>query len=460
MSVRRRNFLTAMGLGAGSLFLPSLSRRARASGTPPTRFVLMYSAQGTVPDRWSTNPTNQPADQSWVEDMAGWSMGEMGEILAPLHAYRSQISVVDGLGLVSAEADGSGFRHERAQAHSLTGANAAWVGGFPYAGDATIDQVIADVVARPDRYRSLELSVGGGLSYDGYGSVIYRGRNQPLPVIDDPRLLWDRLFGAGMNGPIQDNQASVLDALSERYGALAGQLNPVDQQKLDAHRELIHALESQIVGLAEAGCDDVPARPETHGDYDTDFAAQLGMATVALSCDLTRVVSFQMGQLTNAQLGAPPGDVHADFAHGIYDSQEASDVMTAYGNYHASHFAQILAALEAIPEGEGTLLDSTLVVWMSEMADSWHGFDRYPVVVGGGGGACLRLGRYVHFPRSTPYQGLQYDQYPTMGLPHQRFLVSLCQAMGLPINAMPITELYNAMGERIDCSGPITELLA
>lgn len=460
MSPSRRNFLTALGLGAGSLVLPSLAGRARASGSPPTRLLLFYTAQGTVPDRWQANPAGNPLDQAWVADMAGWSEADFGEILSPLQPWRGQISVVSGLGLVSAEADGSGFRHERAQVHSLTGADAAWVGGFPYAGAATVDQIIAEQVARPDRYRSLELGVSGGLAYDGYGSVIYRARNQPLPMIDDPRLVWDRLFDPSSEGPVVDGQASVLDAVAERYDSLGAKLGAADRHKLEAHRDLVRALETQIAGLATATCDGKPVRAHSYGNYDEDFDAQLGLSVAALSCDLTRVVSIQMGQLQNAQLGAPPGDVHADYAHGIYDSQEASDVMTAYGRYHASHFAQILAALAAIPEAGGTLLDTTMVVWMSEMADSWHGFDRYPVVVGGGGGGCIRLGRYIHYPRTTPVQGLQYDQYPTMGVPHQKLLVSLCQGMGLAVDRMPVTSVTGADGQLVDCTGPLSELMA
>ena len=94
------------------------------------------------------------------------------------------------------------------------------------------------------------------------------------------------------------------------------------------------------------------------------------------------------------------------------------------------------------------------------MADSWHGFDRYPVVVGGGGGACIRLGRWIHYPRITPVQGLQFDQYPTMGVPHQKFLVSLCQGMGMNLDSMPVSSVTGADGQLVDCTGPLAELMA
>ncbi|MEL6347228.1 MAG: DUF1552 domain-containing protein, partial [Myxococcota bacterium] len=307
----RRQFLTAMGLSSGSLFLPSL---ARAQDGPPLRFLLFYTSQGCVPSRWRCLPDNRPLEQDWQEDWTQWSAQAFSDSLRPLYPWADKCAAVGGLGLVSAEADGSGYRHERMQAHGLTGADALWVNNFPYAGDMTIDQRIADQIARTDRYRSLEISVSNGLAYDGYGSVIYRGPNQPLPVIDDPRKLWDRLFSSSAGGaadPILARQGSVLDAVAGRYRSLSEQLSSDDRRKLDVHRDLLRDLEKQLLGVATAACGDSPGRAERYGDYDEDFEAHLQLIAAAFSCDLTRVASMQMGQLFTTQLGLGPGDIHA-----------------------------------------------------------------------------------------------------------------------------------------------------
>ncbi|MEM9461263.1 MAG: DUF1552 domain-containing protein [Myxococcota bacterium] len=460
--MNRRSFLcsglSALGLGAGSTLLPSLSRTARAGGDPPLRFVLFYTAQGTVPPRWSIDPLGNGLGSDWVADTTGWAEQDFAPMLAPLHMWRDKVTVFDGLALVSAEADGGGVRHERAQAHSLTGANAVWEGGYPYAGGPTIDQQIAEVIARTDRYRSIELSVSRGLAYDGYGSVVYRDAGQAIPVIDDPRVLWDRLFGLGdPNDPVTARQSSVLDQVASRYDAVSGVISAEDRQKLDVHRDLVRALEQQIVGLASASCPGEPAKANSYGDYDTDFTNHVGLMTAALACDLTRVVSIQMGQLTTEQLSAPPGDVHAEYAHGIYDSPLAADVMTEYGRVHAQHFAQILAMLDSIPEAGGTMLDNTVVLWMSEMADSWHGFDTYPAVIAGGGGR-FRLGRHIHYAKRTPFMGLSYDGESMMGVPHQKLLNSVAQGMGLTLQ-MPVTSIPGSDGSTIDCTGVLPELM-
>lgn len=457
--MNRRDFLTMLGLTGGSLMLPSI-RPAFADEDRPLRFLLFYTSQGTVPNRWTANPEGNPDDRDWTSDLNRWSAEDFSDILRPLHPWRSQLGIVDGLGLVSAEEDGSGFRHERSQAHSLTGANAAWEGGFPWAGQATVDQQLADVLARADRYRSLELSVYNGLAYDGYGSVIYRGRNQPVPMIDDPRRLWDRLFGSGAAEAdrLAAHQGSVLDAVASRYASLAPKLSVADRAKLDQHRELVRGLEQRVNGLATATCGSTPERAEDYGDYERDFANHRDVAVAALACDLTRVVSIQMGQLTTEQLGRPPGDVHAEYAHEIYTSREGEEAMTEYGRVHAAHFASILAALDAVPEGSGTLLDRTVVVWMSEMADSWHGMDRYPVVYAGGGGV-LNRGVYAHYARTSPYRGLVPVEDGLMGIPHQKWLQTLMTGMGAPTNAIGVTSVRGSDGMPIDCTGTLAELL-
>ncbi|MEN0063974.1 MAG: DUF1552 domain-containing protein [Myxococcota bacterium] len=454
--MNRRQLLAALGLSAGSLTLPSLSR---ANTQPPLRFVLFYSAQGCVPSRWVCQPPGRPLDADWVEDWTQWDASLFSDSLRPLHRWRNQVSAIGGLSLLSAEADGDGFRHERAQAHSLTGANSAWIGGFPYAGAATIDQRIADTISRLDRYRSLEISVFRGLAYDGYGSIVNRGPNQPLPVIDDPRILWDRLFGqdGSAGDPVIGQQGSVLDAVAGRYDAVSKQLSGADRQKIEVHRDLVRNLEKRVAGLAATSCE-APERAAAYGDYDEDFDHHADLVVAALSCDLTRVASFQMGQLTMAQLGLGSGDVHADIAHDIYSNPAAADGMTAYQAYHAErHFTRLLDKLDAIPEGSGTLLDNTLVVWMSEMADSWHGFDRYPVVFAGGGGV-LPLGRYINYARREPFAGLSPFEEPTMGVPHQRFLASLLGAFGVSDTTFGVTSVTGTNGVSIDCTGDLAEL--
>lgn len=458
MAMDRRQFLAAMGLGTGSLLLPSLSAAAEVSRAP-TRFLLFYTAQGGVPERWQADPEGL-GDRDWDTDWTQWAWKDFGESLRPLRQWASKISAVSGLGLVSAQSDGAAYRHERMQAHGLSGAMAQWNNGYPYSGGASVDQIIAEQISRPDRYRSLEVSVGRGLYYGDYGSAIYRGPGQPLPAIDDPRELWDRLFGQGGADPVSSQQGSVLDAVAQRYEALGADLSTEDQRKLQVHQDMVRDLERRLVGVQSAACE-APERPGRAGDYEGDFEAHLGLLAAAFSCDLTRVASIQMGQLSMAQLGLGSGDVHNALAHDIYNSKQAADGMSAYAAHHAKHFTRILEVLDAIPEGQGSVLDNTVVAWIPELADSWHGMDRFPIVLGGGSNTRLRTGRYVNVARTSPMEhelgNGEIDAY--MGVPHQRALVSICQAVGVDVDSVGLTSLVGSDGSDIDCTGPLLELL-
>ena len=450
----RRQFLTALGLGTGGLFLPSLSR-AQDSG-PPKRFLLFFTAQGCAPQRWECNPTSNPLDADWAESWSSWSEDDFSDSLKPLQPWASKCTAVGGMGLVSCAADGNGYHHERAKAHGPTGAPARWIGGMPYGGAPSIDQVIAEQINRPDRYRSLECSVHGGLDYDGQGgSALFRGAAQLLPTIDRPLDLWSRLFEPQSGDPLLTQQGSLLDLVAGRYASRAQQLSRADQQKLASHQALIRDLELRLVGTRTAECGSVPAEPVSSGGYDEDFRLQAELIAAAFSCDLTRVASIQMGQLTPTLLGLPAGSMHDLYAHGIYYNQDSEDAMAAYMAYHARQLAHLIETFDAIPEGDGSLLDNTVILWITELADSWHGMDRYPMVVAGGANSGLQLGRYVHHARVTPLETPQFVASPYMGIPHNRMLVTVAQAMGLDTDMVGQRLVRGSDGSDIDCTGAL-----
>ena len=132
---------------------------------------------------------------------------------------------------------------------------------------------------------------------------------------------------------------------------------------------------------------------------------------------------------------------------------EAADVMTQYTATHSQHLADLLTALDSVPEGNGTLLDNTVVAWVGELGDGSHGFDRWPALLFGGGP--FRYGRVLHYPRETPVIGQSWNGYEKMGVPHQKFLTSLCQGMGLDVDRMPVESVYGSSGQKVDCTGPL-----
>lgn len=455
---RRRDVLAALGLASGSLALPSLGL---AAGGIPKRFILMLTGQGCAPDRWRCNPTARPLDRDWVEDWTRWSTEDFSQSLAPLQPWASRCSAIGGLGLVSCAADGSGFHHERAVAHGATGARAQWLQGIPHTGGPTIDQIIAAAVARRDRYQSLECSVDGGLEYEDVGTAIFRGAGLPLPAIDDPSVLFDRLFRSQLDGvdPLLSRKASALDLVAERYDRQAKRLSGEDRQKLFAHRDLVRDLERRLLGTSTAACASVPSLSSAESSPDADFDNHVRLIASAFSCDLARVASLQFNQLDPTVLGLPAGDMHDRFAHGIWYDMDAADAMGRYMAHHAAQLARMLEVLESIPEADGTLLDHTVILWITELADSWHGMDAFPAVVAGGGHSGLQLGRYIHYANTTPFDTVKPEPDPFMGIPHNRLLVTVAQAMGVAIDAVGVDRIEGWDGSIIDCTGPLQELL-
>jgi hypothetical protein len=244
-----------------------------------------------------------------------------------------------------------------------------------------------------------------------------------------------------------------------RYASQALKLSSSDKQKLDSHQTLIRNLEQRLVGIRTAQCPSQPLEPQSSGSYDEDFRLHVDLLGAALSCDLTRVASIQMGQLSNELLGLPAGSMHDLYAHGIYYNQDAENAMAAYMAYHAQQLAYILEAYSAIPEGDGSLLDNTVILWITELADSWHGMDQYPMVVAGGANSGLELGKYVNHARTTPFETPQYIDNPYMGIPHNRMLVTVCQAMGLDIQTVGQDSIPGWDGSEISCSGALPMVL-
>ena len=136
---------------------------------------------------------------------------------------------------------------------------------------------------------------------------------------------------------------------------------------------------------------------------------------------MTRVASITFETVPGAVLGDPGADVHNNFAHEIFGSTYAEEMMTRYTAAHAKHLATLMAALDAIPESDGsTVLDNTMIVWAGELADGAHGYDNYPVVIAGGGWA-FGTGRVIRWAPKTPVKGLLWNGQlgTTMGEPHQ-----------------------------------------
>ncbi|HEY4223957.1 MAG TPA: DUF1552 domain-containing protein, partial [Myxococcota bacterium] len=465
--LNRRNLLAASGLLAGSMLLPSRRARATLAGPPPPpkRLVIFFTQHGTVYPNWNMRPAGNTGAADFTLDLSSLAESDFSQILQPLYALRDKLLVVDGLSMATAEGDVIGNNHNIGTRHALTASKLRSDGT---AGGISIDQAIANVIKAQGRVDSLELSILGAAN----GGAVWRAAGQAMPADTDPASVWSRVFPPGVSGPptsdavrVQNAQASVLDVVRGEYDALAPRLATADRQKLQLHRDLVQDMESRLTQLATVQCTP-PGSPSVSGTYgtapyyDTRCDAMLNMVAAALACDLTRVVTLQMGQLSCDQIGAPPGDVHADYAHHQNDNATAKQMMTNYGRVHATQFAQLLALLDAIPEGSGTVLDSCAVVWCGELADGVHDLRPWPVVIGGG---AMAHGKYEYFAPNTPNPstGTTFPGYESViGPPHNKLWSTVATALGAPMSSFGEAQLTTPDGQLVDCTGTFPTLLA
>lgn len=454
--MNRRQLLAALGLGAGGLALGGISpimrpRRVQAQDAGPIRRLLIISnGHGNVHENFRMTFSGRPDTAQWeapINETDAWS-----PILAPLQRHSARLNVLDGLSLATPELDLPGYRHEKGWIHAWTGNLAELTGRNLFATTPSLDQLVAREIARMDRLPSIELSIDDGRP------VSHAGRQQQLPMEESPIAAYNRLFGAD-TGAIPGTAAAVLDFAQQEYALLGAGLSPADSLRAEQHRTLIEGLRGRLQGLSTLGCEGEP--PLMGEGYDDAFDAHIDVITAAFTCDVTRVATLSLGDLPPSALPFQPtsGNVHDSWAHELYAREEAKRGMTAYMAVHAAQIARLLDRLEAIedPQG-GSLLDHTLVAWGSEMADGWHGYERYCVVLAGGGWA-WPTGRYLHFPyRTGPITVVAPDGKVRSGVPHQHLLVSLAKAMGLDVDAVGLSSIMTRDGELVDLTGALEGL--
>ena len=185
---------------------------------------------------------------------------------------------------------------------------------------------------------------------------------------------------------------------------------------------------------------------------------------MAFACDLTRVVTFTAPVPQCPELGYPAESTFYTYAHASIDgatscgsiySPEAERAMTDLDAWHAGHFAYLLQQLDSVPEGTGTILDHTAVVWLSELATPTHQHHDAPIVLAGGCNGFFNVGRYVRYPRNQPNPMVGQ---PLTGPAHNRLLVSLMQAMGQPDTTFGMTDAVAADGTPLSFRDPLVEL--
>ena len=349
--ITRRHLLQLGGLTALGVGLPAGTIRAFAQSSEPTRRLVVIShCHGWPYATWKMRPTGMSEAEPWTLDLNALAESDFSRPLAPLYEHRRRLLALDGLSLATAELDSGGNRHDRGWIHAWTGNNADFAARDTRSISASIDQLVAGHVARPDRLPSLELSVDAAL--EAGRPIAYNPGGVRLPAEGTPLRAWERVFGPASSGDaVGTRRRTTLDFAYDEYRELAPKIDSTDRARLESHFGLVERLGYRLEGLATLSCD-APPRPAAEFErYDRRFDAFADIIAAAFSCDITRVVSLSLGEMPTAEFGAAAisDKVHKGIAHFIYDDAKKHAAMTDYVEYHAGQVARLVSTLEAIP---------------------------------------------------------------------------------------------------------------
>jgi hypothetical protein len=444
-AIPRRTVLRGIGATVALPLLesmvPPFTARVKTAARPVSRLGIIYTGNGVAPGHFI------PAAEG-----AGY---ELTSVLQPLAAFRDRMLVLTGIDNPAALAREGEPRggHGRVAPAFLTGVHAKPTIGADFQGGTSIDQIAARHLGAETRLASLELAVDtpdfGGTCDTGFSCVYtntisWASPTQPLPMDNNPRSIFERMFGdSGSTDPAAQRarlqeRASVLDAIGDKARALNARVGSADRARLDDYLESIRAIERGIEKAEEQSARELPLVAQPAGVPDT-FEAHVKMLfdlqVLAFQADITRVSTFMLSRELSGrayrELGVSEG-FHAISHHGN-DPQKIA-AMAKINVYHAMLVGYFLERLQATQDGDGSLLDHAMIFFGSGMGNSnEHNPRELPLILAGGGSGTLRSGRHVRYPAGTVLSNLYVTLFDKLGVP--------VRAIGESTGALPIEPL-------------------
>jgi hypothetical protein len=406
----RRTFLRGLGATVAlpllDAMVPSMTALAKTAAAPVRRLGFVYMPMGCDLPRW-TPP--------------GGTLTELSPTLQSLRPYVDQLTVISNLELKNAYPG----THATSNAAFLSAAKAKWTESSDYYLGTTVDQIAAKQIGDQTLLPSLELSMDlltmVGQCDNGYACVYqnnlsWSSPTTPLPAEAHPRVVFERLFGDGGNATDRRaalrKRASLLDFVREDIATLQTKLGPDDRARVTQYLDTVREVERRIQKAEAATADDrlpdldrptgVPAAYADHAKLMFDLQA------LAMQADVTRVITFQLARETSnrtyPEIGVP--DPHHPLTHHGNDPDKIAR-MAKINAFHVSLFAYYLEKLKSTPEGDGTLLDHSLVLYGSGMGNpNIHDHVNLPIIVAGGAAGRVKGGHHIKYTEPTPLANL------------------------------------------------------
>ena len=426
LHLSRRTFLRGVGVSIALPFLESMvpagTALAQTAAKGKTRFGAIYFPHGATMDKWT------PA--------ADGSNFDLSEILQPLAPLRNQINIISGLSHPQAYGGGSATsNHNRSAATFLSGAHAE-AGPKAHLG-VTMDQLAAQHIGQDTPLPSLELmieeatlSCGDGLSCAYRDTIAWQNANSPLPMENNPQVVFEKLFGDGNTDAERrarrEQAVSLLDSVVGEVSSLQRKLPAVDRTRLDQYLGDIREVERRIQKASNEASTELslPTLPTgVPKDVDAHIKLMFDLQVLAWQANITRVTTLLMAkELSNAVY--PKSTVRDAFHILSHHSnlRENMDRFAVLNRYHVTLFTYLLEKLKSIPDGDGTLLDHSMVLYGSAMSDAnQHNHGPLPIVLAGGASGALKGGRHLRHAKDTTMSNLLLAMLDKLGIPTEKF---------------------------------------
>ena len=387
--------------------VPALSAFARTAAAPTRRLGFVYIPNGANRAAWK--PLSDGPELA------------LSRTLAPLEPVHDHVTVLSGLRSFAGDGD-----HARAGSAWLTGAQAKRTLGADVHLAKSLDQVAADELGKETQFRSLQIAADQTLwNCDGYAcsyanTLCWLTPTMPLPMQNNPRVLFERLFGDGSNSPeTRRAQGSILDAIAQDTARLLGTIGAGDRARLDDYLSGIRALELRMQKMEQQSEIALPSEvpPGIPDSFDEHVKMMFDLQVLAYQADLTRVITFMLGretsQRTFTHIGVP--EAHHGVSHHD-DKPELLEKLATIDNYHVQLLSYYAKKLASTPDGDGSLLDHTLISFGSGMSNgNSHASRDLPFLVVGGGTTATG-GRHIMCSADTPLTNLHLSLLDKVGV--------------------------------------------
>jgi len=422
----RRTFLRGMGVSLALPLLdsmvPAQTPLGKTAAAPKNRFCGIYLPHGATMDKWT------PAKEG-----AGF---EFTESLKPLEKLRDRVNIVSNLAHPLAGGVGSdaGADHARSAAVFLTGAHPEK--GSVHAG-MSIDQVLAEHVGQDTPLPSIELAIeevglncGSGYGCAYFNTISWRTATLPLPMENSPQVVFERLFGDGTNAAQRlsrkQQDGSILDSVTDKVARLQGRLDPGDRARLTEYLDDIREIERRIQKATQQSANnvDIPEAPVGIPEaFEDHLKLMFDLQVLAYRAEITRISTLMYARDTSGAT-YPGSGVRDGFHTASHHSNVRAnmDKFALINQYHVKMLGYFLEKLKAAPDGDGNLLDHSVVLYGSSMSNgNQHDHDPLPIIVAGGASGRLQGGRHLVFPPHTHMANLMLALLDKMGVPQDAF---------------------------------------